>query len=93
MSVKRIEFLQHLSSNDCFLNRHGSNHDIYQNSKTKKKTSVPRTLIWIKSYVNRSASNSRFQNLDKYAFVPSKTKSCDITMCLGHSRYILDITT
>ncbi|MBO9681561.1 MAG: type II toxin-antitoxin system HicA family toxin [Flavisolibacter sp.] len=42
MSVKRIEFIQHLASHDCTLFRHGSKHDIYQNNPTKKKTSVPR---------------------------------------------------
>ncbi len=42
MSVKRNEFIQHLANNHCFLHRHGSKHDIYQNIVTKKKTSLPR---------------------------------------------------
>ncbi|MGE5518346.1 MAG: type II toxin-antitoxin system HicA family toxin [Candidatus Dadabacteria bacterium] len=42
MSVKRNEFVQHLSNIQCFLLRHGSKHDIYQNSLTGKKTTVPR---------------------------------------------------
>ena len=42
MSVKRIEFIQHLANQRCFLHRHGSKHDIYQNYLTKKKTTVPR---------------------------------------------------
>jgi predicted RNA binding protein YcfA (HicA-like mRNA interferase family) len=42
MSVKRNEFIQHLATNNCFLHRHGSKHDIYQNNLTKKKTTVPR---------------------------------------------------
>jgi mRNA interferase HicA len=41
MSVKRNEFIQHLANHNCFLQRHGSKHDIYQNSTTKKKTTVP----------------------------------------------------
>ncbi|HLF45295.1 MAG TPA: hypothetical protein VI548_02655 [Chitinophagaceae bacterium] len=42
MSVKRNEFLQHLAIHQSYLYRHGSRHDIYQNSITKKKTTVPR---------------------------------------------------
>jgi predicted RNA binding protein YcfA (HicA-like mRNA interferase family) len=42
MSVKRNEFIQHLATNNSFLYRHGSKHDIYQNNLTKKKTTVPR---------------------------------------------------
>jgi len=42
MSVKRNEFIQHLANHNCFLHRHGSKHDIYQNTSTKKKTTVPR---------------------------------------------------
>ena len=42
MSVKRNEFLQHLANHLCYLNRHGAKHDIYQNTLTKKKTTVPR---------------------------------------------------
>lgn len=42
MSVKRNEFIQHLAHYNCFLYRHGSRHDIYQNTITKKKTTLPR---------------------------------------------------
>lgn len=42
MSVKRNEFIQHLSTYNCFFQRHGSKHDIYQNQFTRKKTTVPR---------------------------------------------------
>jgi len=42
MSVKRNEFIQHLANHHCFFHRHGSKHDIYQNTVTKKKTTVPR---------------------------------------------------
>lgn len=42
MSVKRNEFLQHLANHQCFLHRHGGQHDIYQNLLTKKKTTIAR---------------------------------------------------
>jgi predicted RNA binding protein YcfA (HicA-like mRNA interferase family) len=42
MSVKRKLFIDHLRKNGCYLHRNGANHDIYQNSITKKKTSIPR---------------------------------------------------
>jgi len=42
MSVKRQDFLKHLEYYGCHLHRHGSNHDIYRNEQTGKKTSVPR---------------------------------------------------
>ncbi len=42
MSVKRNEFIQHLADHQCYLHRHGSKHDIYQNGLTKKKTTMPR---------------------------------------------------
>ena len=42
MSVKRNQFIQHLAYNNCYLQRHGSKHDIYQNNQTKKKTTIPR---------------------------------------------------
>lgn len=42
MSVKRNRFIKHLQNNDCYLHRHGSKHDIFQNNLTKKKTTVPR---------------------------------------------------
>lgn len=31
-----------LADNDCYLKRHGSNHDIFVNSKNGKKAPVPR---------------------------------------------------
>lgn len=42
MSVKRNQFIKHLESNDVYFHRHGSKHDIYRNSKTGKKTTLPR---------------------------------------------------
>ncbi len=41
-SVKRIEFLQHLTNHQFYFNRHGGKYDIYQNTLTKKNTTVPR---------------------------------------------------
>jgi predicted RNA binding protein YcfA (HicA-like mRNA interferase family) len=42
MSVKRNQFIKHLEKHNCQLHRHGSKHDVYQNTITKKKTTVPR---------------------------------------------------
>ncbi len=42
MSIKRAAFIKHLQDHNCFLTRHGSKHDIFQNEKTKKKTTLPR---------------------------------------------------
>jgi predicted RNA binding protein YcfA (HicA-like mRNA interferase family) len=42
MSVKRNQFITHLQNNKCYLHRNGAKHDIFQNSITKKKTTVPR---------------------------------------------------
>jgi len=42
MSVKRNQFLTHVQNNKCYLHRNGAKHDIFQNSITKKKTTVPR---------------------------------------------------
>lgn len=42
MSVKRNEFLQHLAKYQCFLQRHGSKHDIYKNNTNNKQTTIPR---------------------------------------------------
>ena len=42
MSVKRNEFLQYLAMHKCFLQRHGSKHDIYKNETKNKQTTVPR---------------------------------------------------
>lgn len=42
MSVKKLKFIHHLERNGCALYRNGSKHDIYRNSVTGKKTTVPR---------------------------------------------------
>ena len=42
MSIKRSQFLIHLRNNNCDLHRNGGKHDIFKNSITLKKTSVPR---------------------------------------------------
>jgi hypothetical protein len=42
MSVKRNHFIKHLEKNNCQLHGHGSKHDIFLNTITKKKTTVPR---------------------------------------------------
>lgn len=42
MSVKTRDFLKHLEYYGCHLHRHGSNHDIYRNAQSGKKTSIPR---------------------------------------------------
>ena len=42
MSIKRNKFIKHLEENSCFLHRHGGKHDIYRNSLTGKKTTIPR---------------------------------------------------
>lgn len=42
MSIKRNQFVKHLENNKCHLHRNGSKHDIFQNTVTKKKTTVPR---------------------------------------------------
>jgi mRNA interferase HicA len=42
MSVKRNQFIKHLEKNNCQLHRHGGKHDVYQNTITEKKTTVPR---------------------------------------------------
>ncbi len=42
MSVKRNHFIRHLENNKCFLHRNGSRHDIFQNTATNKKTTIPR---------------------------------------------------
>jgi predicted RNA binding protein YcfA (HicA-like mRNA interferase family) len=42
MSVKRNAFIKHLEKNNCVFTRHGGKHDVYQNEKTKKRTTVPR---------------------------------------------------
>jgi len=40
--LKRQEFIRFLSDHDCYLKRHGSNHDIFVNSQNGKKAPVPR---------------------------------------------------
>jgi hypothetical protein len=40
--VKRNEFIRELVDAGCHLKRHGSNHDIYINSKNGRKAPVPR---------------------------------------------------
>ena len=40
--MKRHDFIQELVKAGCYLKRHGSNHDIYENSKNGKKAPVPR---------------------------------------------------
>jgi hypothetical protein len=57
MSVKRNEFIQHLATYQCYLHRHGSKHDIYQNAITKKKTTFPRHPKLKNFFVMLSASN------------------------------------
>ncbi len=42
MSVKRNEFLHHPAKNQCFLQRHGSKHDVYKNLSNNKQTTIPR---------------------------------------------------
>ena len=42
MSVKRNAFIKHLETHHCHFHRHGSKHNVYQNDKTKKKTTLPR---------------------------------------------------
>ncbi|MCL1812594.1 MAG: type II toxin-antitoxin system HicA family toxin [Treponema sp.] len=40
--MKRSEFIKILAKNEVIFFRNGSNHDIYIQSKTGKKVSVPR---------------------------------------------------
>jgi len=40
--MKRNQLIQYLENNDCILKREGSNHSIYMNLKTGKRTAVPR---------------------------------------------------
>ncbi|MEX2592122.1 MAG: type II toxin-antitoxin system HicA family toxin [Anditalea sp.] len=42
MSIKSRLFIKHLGYHGCHLHRHGSNHDIYRNAVTGKKSAVPR---------------------------------------------------
>ena len=40
--MKRNRLIKHLEENECMLYREGSNHSIYRNLQTNKRTSVPR---------------------------------------------------
>jgi mRNA interferase HicA len=40
--VKRRQLLNHLARHGCELLREGSSHSIYRNTRTGKRTSVPR---------------------------------------------------
>ena len=40
--MKRRDLMRHLESNGCRLLREGGSHSIWENVKTKKRTSVPR---------------------------------------------------
>jgi len=40
--MKRNQLIQHLDNHDCIFKREGSNHSIYMNLKTRKRTAIPR---------------------------------------------------
>ena len=40
--MKRRQLLDHLAAHGCELYREGSRHSIYRNTRTGKRTSVPR---------------------------------------------------
>ena len=40
--MKRTQLIQHLDNHDCIFKREGSNHSIYMNLKTGKRTAIPR---------------------------------------------------
>ena len=40
--MKRTKLIEHLFANDCFLKREGSNHSIFINQITGKKSAIPR---------------------------------------------------
>jgi predicted RNA binding protein YcfA (HicA-like mRNA interferase family) len=40
--MKRNQLIQHLENHGCIFKREGGNHSIYMNSKTRKRTAVPR---------------------------------------------------
>lgn len=40
--MKRRELLDHLAHHGCSLRREGAKHSIYENTRTGKKTAVPR---------------------------------------------------
>ena len=40
--MKRRQLLNHLKKHGCVLHREGSKHPVYQNTRTGKRTTVPR---------------------------------------------------
>ena len=40
--MKRNQLIQHLDIHGCIFKREGRNHSIYMNSKTGKRTAIPR---------------------------------------------------
>jgi predicted RNA binding protein YcfA (HicA-like mRNA interferase family) len=40
--MKRSQLIKHIIENGCIFKREGSNHSIYMNLKTGKKTAIPR---------------------------------------------------
>ena len=40
--MKRKLLINHLKSNNCILLNHGKKHDIFINTETKTKTTIPR---------------------------------------------------
>ena len=57
MSVNRNELLQHLANHQCYLHRHGSKHDIYQNSLKKRKQRSHFIQNWKGFFAILSANN------------------------------------
>ena len=41
-TLKRRDFIRHLTDEGCYLKRHGSRHDIYANIQNGKQAPVPR---------------------------------------------------
>nr|DAM81717.1 MAG TPA: hypothetical protein [Caudoviricetes sp.]DAS14629.1 MAG TPA: hypothetical protein [Caudoviricetes sp.] len=52
--MKLSELLKILKKNDCYLVRHGDNHDIWYSPKSGKKFSVPRHAKEIKTGTKES---------------------------------------
>jgi mRNA interferase HicA len=40
--MKRRDLIRHLEMNGCRLVREGGSHSIFENTRTKKRTSIPR---------------------------------------------------
>jgi len=40
--LKRGKLEKHLNKHDCVLHRNGSKHDIFRNTATSRKTTIPR---------------------------------------------------